>query len=86
MTTSFKTTCLDLITELPYLEHFQNGLDCWTIIQESYNDYGNYVGPMIEVVSGQNVAKFGTNTAMMAISAPFEESINKIVETVEEKL
>jgi hypothetical protein len=78
MTKSFKTACNNIITELPYLEHFQNGLDCWTIVQESYSDYGDYVGPMIEVVSGQNVAKFGPNTAMMAISAPFEESINNL--------
>ena len=78
MTKNFKTACQDLITELPYTEYFQNGIDCWTILQESYNDYGNFVGPMIEVVSGQNVAKFGQNTAIMAVSAPFEESINNL--------
>ena len=78
MTTSFKTKCLNLITELPYMEYFQNGLDCWEIMRESYNSYGDHVGPMIEVVSGQNVAKFGDNMSMMAISAPFEEHINNL--------
>ena len=74
MTTSFKTTCLDLITELPYIEHFQNGLDCWQIMRESYSSYGDYVGPMME----GDVAKFGENMSMMAISAPFQEPINNL--------
>ena len=78
MTTNFKTKCLNLITELPYMEYFQNGLDCWEIMRESYNSYGDHVGPMIEVVSGQNVAKFGDNMSMIAISAPFEEHINNL--------
>ena len=74
MTTSFKTTCFDLITELPYIEHFQNGLDCWQIMRESYSSYGDHVGPMME----GNVAKFGENMSMMAISAPFQEPINNL--------
>ncbi|MEE0266640.1 MAG: fibronectin type III domain-containing protein [Bacteroidales bacterium] len=74
MTTSFKTTCLDLITELPYIEHFQNGLDCWQIMRESYSSYGDHVGPMME----GDVAKFGENMSMMAISAPFQEPINNL--------
>ena len=71
MTTSFKTTCLDLITELPYIEHFQNGLDCWQIMRESYSSYGDHLGPMME----GDVAKFGEGMSMMAISAPFQEPI-----------
>lgn len=78
MTINFKTTCNDLITELPYIEYFQNELDCWEIMRESYNSYGDYVGPMIEVVSGENIAKFGDNTSMMAMTSPFEEHFNNL--------
>ena len=78
MTISFRTICQDLITELPYIEYFQNGLDCWEIMCESQNSIGDPVGPMIEVVSGQNVAKFGENMSMMAIPAPFVEHINNL--------
>ncbi len=78
MTISFRTICQDLITELPYIEYFQNGLDCWEIMRESQNSIGDPVGPMIEVVSGQNVAKFGENMSMMAIPAPFTEHINNL--------
>ena len=74
MTTSFKTTCLDLITELPYIEHFQNGLDCWQIMRESYSSYGDHLGPMME----GEVAKLGEGMSMMAISAPFQEPINNL--------
>ncbi|MBQ1191925.1 MAG: fibronectin type III domain-containing protein, partial [Bacteroidales bacterium] len=48
MSKNFKTACNDVITSLPYVENFSNGLDCWTIMRESYNSSGDYVGPMIE--------------------------------------
>ena len=78
MTKNFKTACNDLITSLPYVENFSNGLDCWTIMRESYNSYGDFVGPMIETSSEWQYAKFGMNTAMMALTAPFEESIENL--------
>ena len=77
-TINFKTACNDLITELPYIENFQNELDCWTIMANSYNSYGGYAGPAIEVVSGAPMAKFGDGVSMMAIPAPFQEYINNL--------
>jgi hypothetical protein len=77
-TINFKTACNDIITDLPYIENFQNDLDCWTIMANSYNNYGGYAGPAIEIVSGAPMAKFGDGVSMMAIPAPFEEYINNL--------
>ena len=78
MSKNFKTACNDVITSLPYVENFSNGLDCWTIMRESYNSWGDYVGPMIETTSEWQVAKFGSGTEMMAITAPFEEAVENL--------
>ena len=78
MSKNFKTACNDLITSLPYTENFSNGIDCWTIMRESYNDYGDFVGPMTESTSEWQYAKFGMGTAMMALTAPFEESVENL--------
>ena len=78
MSKNFKTACNDLITSLPYVETFSNGLDCWTIMRESYNDYGDFVGPMTESTSEWQYAKFGMGTSMMALTAPFEESVENL--------
>ena len=78
MSKNFKTACNDLITSLPYVETFSNGLDCWTIMRESYNSWGDYVGPMIETTSEWQVAKFGQGSEMIAITAPFEEAVENL--------
>ena len=78
MSKNFKTACNDVITSLPYVENFSNGLDCWTIMRESYNSWGDYVGPMIETSSEWQYAKFGSGTEMMAITAPFEEAVENL--------
>ena len=78
MSKNFKTACNDLITSLPYVETFSNGLDCWTIMRESYNSWGDYVGPMLETTSEWQVAKFGQGSEMIAITAPFEESVENL--------
>ena len=78
MSKNFKTACNDVITSLPYVENFSNGLDCWTIMRESYNSSGDYVGPMIETTSEWQVAKFGQGSEMIAITAPFEEAVENL--------